>query len=549
MRLPKLRDLTKSQTEVYLYAPQDEHVLISGPPGTGKTLIAYLRAIELKKRGTPVVLGMYSRVLAQYSSNMNSGPGDLPACTTVDAWMRRWWNSCGLPPHPLGGEIHIKVDFNDKDKVKAVGARWDSLAYPQWGGKKRGVWHIGFDEWEQNKAALASFPLYQKVPRHNDGDGGNVAWSAIADFVMNHDDELHDRALNLGTLLIDEGQDFPVDFYKLLRLLSSIGSARGGDVAHPLRCFVLADENQQLTELNSTLDEIGQALKIQEKHRYKLHDNFRNTCEIAALAASFYADVGTLPNLPFKRGERPVYTECINLAECIAKIRNWVISNPGKETGVLTFGEATRSRVFAALQKTIVSEKSTGREIKVQSYSWDTRISNKPEDLLFDEKDVVTVLNVQSCKGLEFDSVFIIDLHEARVELAKDRVKMQMFVATSRGREWVQILETRKSSAGEAFLAILPDEACLRREATTGSATTRPAPARPASPAADATSTAAKDDWAGWAKKYAAARKLEFVDMRPQGCIWVYAAEPRNSELEKREFAFSVRRQGWWRKE
>ena len=73
MRLPKLRDLTQAQQDVYLYAPTDAHVLVAGPPGTGKTLIACFRALELQKRKAPVVLCMFSRVLAKFASNAGDG--------------------------------------------------------------------------------------------------------------------------------------------------------------------------------------------------------------------------------------------------------------------------------------------------------------------------------------------------------------------------------------------------------------------------------------------------------------------------------------------
>src|SRR4051812_33163324 len=88
VRLPKLRELTKEQKRVYLYAPTDRHVLVQGPPGTGKTLIACLRAQELGRKEQPFVLGMFSRVLAKYSSNV-CDDGAMPS-QTVQVWFRQW---------------------------------------------------------------------------------------------------------------------------------------------------------------------------------------------------------------------------------------------------------------------------------------------------------------------------------------------------------------------------------------------------------------------------------------------------------------------------
>ena len=69
MRLPALDELTKNQRDIYLYAPIDTNVLVSGPPGCGKTLIAGLRAEEMVKRGVPTKLAMFNSVLKQYTQS------------------------------------------------------------------------------------------------------------------------------------------------------------------------------------------------------------------------------------------------------------------------------------------------------------------------------------------------------------------------------------------------------------------------------------------------------------------------------------------------
>lgn len=542
MRMPKLRELTAEQKAVYLYAPNDAHVLVSGPPGTGKTVIAALRAAELKKRGVPVALGMYSRVLVKYAA---SSPEDDAEglVRTVFEWFREWWNEAGLPPHPAGGAICVEIAFKDKDAVKAAGAKWHEDRWRPW-QQRTGTWVVDYDVWAKAPEKFSAWRLWQSAPCVPDAED-QIDWKAVFDHVMDHEEILSDASLSLGTLLIDEGQDFAPGFYKFLGLLAAIGAGRRS-VSHPLKCFVFADENQQLTEYNSTLDEIQSALKIDPKNRFPpLLDNFRNTYEIAEVARSFFDDVGVLPRLPTRKGARPSYTEGIPSVDCVQQILTWVINHPGKNAGVLVFKEQKRNALQKALGKEVVGIE--GRTVTVQSYSWETRKVNRVKDLVFDVPDVISVLNMQSCKGLEFDAVFIVDLHDAQIGLyGASRFRMQMFVAVSRAREWVQLLETQKDQSAAAFHAELPSQDILSRETWTKALpparTIRQAPAVPAEERKPVL-----EDWETWAHAFARKTGCANEDLRPKGCYWLYAPAEDSVELAKRGFQYSARRQGWWR--
>lgn len=541
MKLPALRDLTEDQRGVYLYAPNDKHVLVQGPPGTGKTLIACLRASELQQRGVPVVLGMFNRVLMQYASNApGAGSAGMPV-QTVRTWFKEWWYQAGLPPHPDSGDICLNVPYEQKDEARNAGARWQSLMWRPWQPRKQGVWVVSYEIWAAAPARFAAWRLYQAVPLHP-GSTDEPDWAAVCSHLISHAQQVSDAALCIGTMLIDEGQDFAPGFYKVLALLSALGMSRGAKVAYPLRCFVLADENQQLTEFNSTLQDIQNALKIADENRYTLLDNFRNTREIAELARSFFDDVSVLPRLPDRRGERPFYTEYPALSTCIQRIINWVVNHPGKETGVLVFNDKARSAFQQALTAAVSRVK--GRSIRVQSYSWATRATNPVNRLVFDQPDIITVLNMQSCKGLEFDAVFIANLHEASIGMyGPGKFRMQMFVGVSRAREWVQLIESQLSADDAAFRKELPAEQVLLREA--GGITV--AEPRLQMPAADAPTGSPMEDWAGWAKTFAKAQGCAYEDLRPSGCFWLYAPRTMAPELEKRGFRFTERRNGWWR--
>jgi len=556
MRLPKFRDLTQAQKDVYLYAPNDAHVLVAGPPGTGKTLIACFRAVELQKREVPVVLCMFNRVLAKYASNAGDGQETVLTVRTVRQWFLHWWKHAGLPPRSQGSDIRVGASYEDRVAVKAAGARWHKDVWCPWRGKK-GAWVVRIDEWNEVSNRFSEWTALQDPPAHPDANS-EYDWDAICEHVMDHSDILSEASVSPGTLLIDEGQDFPPGFYRFLRLLSAIGSSR--KATHPLRCMVLADENQQLTQFNSTLNDIQSALKITAEHRYQLLDNFRNTHEIAELARQFFADVGVLPLLPDRRGELPAFVECGGMPQCVRAIMTWVANHPGKEVGVLVFKENKRELLHASIQA--AAQKMTGRKITVQSYSWQSRVDNNVDDLVFDGRDVITVLNTQSCKGLEFDAVLIVDLHDSPIgSIGADRFRMQMFVAVSRARQWVELLESSPVQPAEPFLKELPPAQYLRRghapsipaavhvaaPIAVGKATAVPASAIAASAVMLPAMASTAVDWEDEAMALAKRQGWKFEDLRPQGCFWVYAPERSPAHLPKLGFRFTARRNGWWR--
>lgn len=561
MRLPKITELTEEQKKVYLYAPNDKHVLVQGPPGTGKTLIACLRAIELQKRKTPVVLGMFNRVLMRYSANVGEGQKQTMPSETLLAWFRNWWPRSGLPPHPDADRIVLEVKYEDREAAKGAGATWHPKVWQPW-GRRPGVWAVDSEKWSKSPQAFSRWKPWHSPPCV-DGNENVVDWTAVSEHMLAHDDKLSSDALNIGTLLIDEGQDFPEGFYKFLRQVSALAAAPGRKIAFPLRCFVLADENQQLTEQNSTLEQIAGALKIDEKNRYVLLDNFRNSREIAELARSFFADVGVLPRLPSRSTQKPEYLTVSNLAAIVREIKTWLVTNPEKEVGVLTFSDSKRAALFEALKAGLAGLR--GRNITVQTYSWSSRKENRVDELLFDAPDVVTVLNMQSCKGLEFDAAYIVDLHEAPIGLyGPDRFKMQLFVGVSRARDWVHMIDSGSNAGRGEYVKHLPGEQFLLRDAAHGSergsgrhehaprkqtdhvaVEEKPSPRKVSGKGIHAS----PDNWEHAAGAIARTHHLKINDKRSKGgAFWINGGKNLGTELEALGFRYAAKQDGWWRK-
>ncbi len=554
MRLPRITQLTEDQKRVYLYAPTDKHILVHGPPGTGKTLIACFRAIELQKKKVPVVLGMFNRVLAEYSSNVADGHA-MPS-QTVLVWFRNWWKKSGLPPHPaIAGRMVVQAPFDQNDQLKAAGARWNPTEWRPW-GRGRGAWTVDAEKYWVNPELFAEWKLWHEPPSV-DKDSNQIDWSEVAKHIMDHESAILDNMLDLGTLLVDEGQDFPPGFYKTLRQISALSADPERKVAHPLRCFVLADENQQITEQNSTLKQIAEALKIADENKYLLLDNFRNSKEIAELARQFFADVGVLPRLPSRSSATPSYACVGSHSEVVQRIKIWLTNNPGKEVGVLVFSDATRGALVTALQGALGGMR--GRGITVQTYSWKTRKENKAENLLFDTPDVVTVINAQSCKGLEFDAVFIVDLHEAPIGLyGPDRFKMQMFVAVSRGRDCVSLVDSGRQAQAGKYYECLPGDAFLERENAAPALKSGKTIAKPVQPAVSAASektdgtgsaSGANSEWESELLKLEKKGIFSVSDRRPKGgAVWVNGGNELARFVEPLGFVYSAKREGWWRK-
>ncbi|MBY0490358.1 MAG: AAA family ATPase [Gemmatimonadaceae bacterium] len=261
-------------------------------------------------------------------------------------------------------------------------------------------------------------------------------WGAIAASVQRVAAGGRAERANWGHLIVDEGQDFPPAMYgtlaMLLRLVWSDASAPA--------LSVFADENQRLTEQNSTIADIRQALALLgEKRVFELSRNYRNTKQIARFAAHYYCGLRSgIPRAPSREGPKPVVSfhrgqpamleSIIELIE-EARDRNW-------DVGIVCPKDRTRKYIYSQLQERYASDD----DVVVQSYSYKDE-SLKASDLKFDYSNTVTVLSRPSVKGLEFDAVVVVDpfLLASAEGSGEQQFKMNMYVSCSRAREYLQL--------------------------------------------------------------------------------------------------------------
>lgn len=209
-------------------------------------------------------------------------------------------------------------------------------------------------------------------------------------------------------LVIDEGQDFPKEFYLVMRLIAD-------------NITVFADENQRITEQNSTIDEIKNYLQPKSVHR--LAKNYRNTRPVAELAREFYAGLRSgIPELPSRNGPKPRLIMNAPLQKQIDYIARYERTNPDHEIAVF---------VARTDQQKAVGRMLAGKTRNpVQAY-----VSADPtlKTMSFDQRGI-KLLTYASSKGLEFDAVFVPYLETRLAQPDDIHEKMRFYVLTSRAR-------------------------------------------------------------------------------------------------------------------
>ena len=256
-------------------------------------------------------------------------------------------------------------------------------------------------------------------------------------------------------LVIDEGQDMPPMFY---HSLVNLGFEN---------FFVVADQNQQITEENSTIEEIRRALDIRLGDVIRLTRNYRNSRPIAKLAAHFCTDElsGTRSELPARshaavpllymlRDDRPE-----PVAERIVKR---AMRAPRELIGVMTPNNVVRQRYHDALVGAVRNQESVLGESapRITTFYGENRA-----DVVFSEGGIL-VINSQSCKGLEFDVAVLADIDQYyNPQADPERLSRLFYVMVARAKAHVVMLLNRSPGRCRHAEQILPQDLnVLRRK-------------------------------------------------------------------------------------
>ena len=208
-------------------------------------------------------------------------------------------------------------------------------------------------------------------------------------------------------VIVDEGQDLPKGFFRYLRKF----------VATTYTVF--ADEDQAVTEERSSLRDIEVAGRFDRP--VLLRTNHRNTPEIARLAEHFHAGDAPVPAVQGRpSGELPRLI-CCRAERATELIANWYRTRGG-HVGVAVVGNDTGEMLYSRLRDKLAGQ-------RVQIYT-SVRRNEDEIDLL---EPGITILNVLSIKGQEFDAVFLMEFADLLLgDTAENKRKMYMLCARAR---------------------------------------------------------------------------------------------------------------------
>jgi DNA helicase IV len=245
-------------------------------------------------------------------------------------------------------------------------------------------------------------------------------------------------------LIIDEGQDMPPEYYKSL-------------ITYGIEnFFIVADQNQQITEDHSSRQDLTDSLALDNKQVIELTKNYRNSHSIALFAQYFYTDPASpKPELPSEQKEfgTPILYTYRNFELCINYILREADRDPRNLIGVVVANdevlEICRDRFS---QSTIELDNP---KPNIQYYQ--SKQSEDNVNIDFSQGGIV-VLNTASVKGLEFDITFVMingfQITEATSEQL-DQMRKKFYVISSRAIK--KLVFFQSSDRDSDIDKILPD--------------------------------------------------------------------------------------------
>lgn len=238
-------------------------------------------------------------------------------------------------------------------------------------------------------------------------------------------------------LIVDEGQDLPKQFYLLTTVIAE-------------NVVVFADENQRITDWCSTIAEIKAFGMFKDIH--KLTRNYRNTREIADLAAAFYTGLPSgIPLPPLRHGDAPVMRAHSNLMEFAERLRIYEQNNQDKAIGVFVPTSNVQRRLMTLLL-------DAGTVHPPQTYIGGQ--GRKAVKVRFDVPGII-VTHYKSAKGLEFDTVFLPELQEIMDDLSLPEIRMKFYVLVSRARDELYLSYSGKGEP--SIIKLIPENLVERR--------------------------------------------------------------------------------------
>lgn len=221
---------------------------------------------------------------------------------------------------------------------------------------------------------------FQEEPPNDGADEWSYDWPRM------HIACLRRQPESLESLVVDEGQNLPSQFYELCAILEN-------------HVTVFADGSRSVDERQTTLVDIERELDVDEE-TLLLRTNHRTSREIALLADLFQVDTTTdNGELPDRRGEVPHLMHCSSKRPFVTQLAQYIATRPACTIGVICRTTELQREIHRQLS-------GLGLHSSVQSYISED-INRRTVDF---STHRIHVVNITSMKGLEFDIVFVPDL-------------------------------------------------------------------------------------------------------------------------------------------
>ena len=185
-------------------------------------------------------------------------------------------------------------------------------------------------------------------------------------------------------------------------------------------------------------------LDIQPGDTLELKTNYRNTHPIALLAQHFYPDdpASPKPDLPdlVPAATPELLTYGTEGTPTLARIADRILQlsdrDPRKLIGIIAPDNKVREKFCKALHD--ANPELDNDKPPIQTYASGQRQKEFPD---FGQGGIM-VINVQSCKGLEFDIAILADIDGHRPKRDSYALKARFYVMVARARERVILLRT-----------------------------------------------------------------------------------------------------------
>lgn len=195
-------------------------------------------------------------------------------------------------------------------------------------------------------------------------------------------------------------------------------------------------KNQRLYDDNSTIKDIQTYLGAGRV--YRLTKNYRNTLPIARLAKEFYTGLASgVPDLPTRLGPKPTPWLGRTFEDQVYRIIKYARNNPDRTMGVIVPDWKLQHRAYEIIMQ-------YNARCPVQMYTTgDTRhmkytpraYGYTPFRHVDFKKPGILIINYQTAKGLEFDTVFLAGLESRVPSQRTDLERMRYYVLTARARD------------------------------------------------------------------------------------------------------------------